>query len=274
MTQTLEKDNVGLESQQEQFEAPSWRRPPGRVIVVLPAYNEETDLGTLLERIDQAMADAGQQYQVIVVDDGSKDRTAEIAREYAQSMPVHLEQHIVNQGLGTTIRDGLKAAAERASDDDIIVAMDADNTHTPTLIRSMTQLVEEGNDVVIASRYQHGSYTRGVPWHRNFLSFGARVLFQVIFPVRGVRDYTCGFRAYRAPVLKEAFARYGDKFVSEQGFQCMVDILLKLRRMNVIFREVPMVLRYDFKGGVSKMRVARTVFRTLSLLVRRRFGGQ
>jgi len=252
---------------------PGWRKPPGKVIVVLPAFNEEENLAPLLERIDQAMVDENLAYQVIVVDDGSKDRTAEIAQEHAKFMPILVHRHEVNQGLGATIRDGLRIAAENCGERDIIVAMDADNTHTPRLIRAMTRLVEEGNDVVIASRYQRGAYVRGVPFHRQLLSYGARVLFQIFFPIHGVRDYTCGFRAYRAPVLREAFQKYGNEFISEDGFQCMVDILLKLRSMDVIFRECPLILRYDFKGGASKMRVLRTSWRTITLLIKRRLGG-
>ena len=96
---------------------------------------------------------------------------------------------------------------------------------------------------------------------------------RIVFPTRGVKDFTCGYRAYRAPVVKEALARYGPTFLDQDGFQCMVDILLKLRRMPLIFGEVPFILRYDQKRGGSKMKVARTVGATLSLLVKRRFGG-
>jgi dolichol-phosphate mannosyltransferase len=249
-----------------------WRKEPTRVHVVLPAYNEEENLPGLLERIDQAMADEEIRYEVIVVDDGSSDRTALIAEEHMKFMPVAVYRHPANQGLGGTIREGLRIAAGRCGDEDIVIAMDADNTHTPGLIRSMTRLVKEGNDVVIASRYQRGAYIRGLAWHRIVLSFCARVLFQMVFPIHGVRDYTSGFRAYRGTVLKEAFAKYGDQFVSEGGFQCMVDILLKLRKMDAIICEVPLILRYDLKGGKSKMDVPHTVWRTLHLIVRRRLG--
>jgi dolichol-phosphate mannosyltransferase len=98
------------------------------------------------------------------------------------------------------------------------------------------------------------------------------MLFRIVFPIRGVKDYTCGYRAYRPLLLKAAFDRWGDGFVSEAGFQCMVDILLKLHKMGTICREVPLVLRYDLKGGVSKMRVGSTILRTLGLMFRRRFG--
>ncbi|MHC4180076.1 MAG: glycosyltransferase family 2 protein [Planctomycetota bacterium] len=240
--------------------------------MVLPAYNEEESLGPLLRRIDQAMFEDGVDYEVILMDDGSADRTVAIAEEYAQYMPVRCYRHEVNQGLGATIRDGLEIAVSRAGERDIIVAMDADNSHTPGLIRSMVRLVLEGNDVVIASRYQRGSYVRGVPFHRQLLSFGARLIFQIAFPIKGVRDYTCGYRAYRSEVLRRAFSRFGREFVSQTGFQCMVDILLKLRAMDAIFREVPLILRYDLKGGASKMKVVSTIIGTLKLLLSRRFG--
>jgi dolichol-phosphate mannosyltransferase len=251
---------------------PPWSSQSSKVYIVLPAYNEEENIGPLLQRIDEAMREERLDYQVIMVDDGSRDRTIEVTRDYAQYMPIRVEQHKANRGLGATIRDGLQTASAVCGDQDIVVVMDADNTHTPGLIRSMVRLIKEGNDVVIASRYQPGSYIRGVPFYRNVLSLGARLLFRVVFPIRGVRDYTCGYRAYRGAVLRDAFMKYGDGFIGEEGFQCMVDILLKLRSMDVIFREVPLILRYDLKGGASKMKVLRTIHRTLSLMLRRRFG--
>lgn len=240
--------------------------------MVLPAYNEEANLGTLLERIDQAMFENGQDYQAIVVDDGSTDGTAGVAEGYARHMPVVVKRHEANQGLGATIRDGLLAAAGLCGDEDIVVAMDADNTHTPGLIQAIVQRIKEGSDVVIASRYRPGSYVRGVPLHRRALSYAASLLMRALFPTRGVRDYTCGYRGYRGRVLKDAAARMGEGLVSEGGFQCMVDILLKLRTMGVIFGEVPLILRYDLKGGASKLRIGSTIVRTLRLALRRRFG--
>jgi dolichol-phosphate mannosyltransferase len=67
-------------------------------------------------------------------------------------------------------------------------------------------------------------------------------------------------------------ARYGASFVDQDGFPCMVDMLLKLRGMPLIFGEVPLILRYDLKQGASKMPLARTAVQTLGLLVRRRIG--
>ena len=244
-----------------------------KVFVVLPVYNEEARIGSLLDHIDDAMDDASIPYQVILVDDGSRDSTGSIIEKRAEQMPITLMRHEVNRGLGATIRDGLFAAAEASCDADIIITMDADDTHAPGLILRMVRMISEGHDVVIASRYREGSRCVGVPFHRLLLSHGASWLFRAVFPIQGVRDYTCGYRAYRARVVKDAFARYGEEFLDQGGFQCMVDILLKLRRMHIIFGEVPFILRYDYKEGGSKMNVTRTVRDTLGLMWKRRLGG-
>mgnify|MGYP001168651835 CR=1 FL=1 len=124
----------------------------------------------------------------------------------------------------------------------------------------------------MASRYRAGSRTVGVPVSRRLLSYGGSLLFRALFPIRGVRDYTCGYRAYRASVLRQAVGQYGPRFMDQDGFQSTVDILLKLRAMNLLFGEVPFLLRYDVKEGGTKMNIPRTVRNTLRLIVRRRFG--
>jgi dolichol-phosphate mannosyltransferase len=245
-----------------------------KVIVVLPAYNEEKGIGSLLERISEALNDEQLAFEVLVVDDGSQDRTLQIVEEYGTELPVKVSRHAVNQGLGATIRDGLSLASRGASPNDVVITMDADETHTPGLIVRMVRMIREGHDVVIASRYCPGARVFGVSRFRRFLSYGGSMLFRVAFPTSGVRDFTCGYRAYRGGVLRKALATYGDRFVDSDGFQCMVDILLKLRSMDVIFGEVPLLLRYDLKQGKSKMRIAKTVRDSIMLLVKRRFGSQ
>ncbi|TMQ47295.1 MAG: glycosyltransferase family 2 protein [Candidatus Eisenbacteria bacterium] len=248
-------------------------REKRKAYVVLPVYNEEARIGNLLHRLDEAMEDADIPFQVVLVDDGSRDATGQIVQAHVSQMPILLIRHEVNRGLGATIRDGLVAAADAAGDRDIIITMDSDDTHAPGLILRMVRMISEGHDVVIASRYREGSRAVGVPLLRRVMSTGASWLFRTVFPIHGVRDYTCGYRAYRAQVLKDAIARYGDQFFDQDGFQCMVDILLKLSRMHLIFGEVPFILRYDYKEGSSKMNVGKTVRDTLGLMWKRRLGG-
>lgn len=245
----------------------------GKVFVVLPAYNEEGGLPDLLHAIEQVFAINGRDYHIIVVDDCSTDATAEIAREAAAELPLTLVQHRVNQNLPGALRTGFQTAIKFAEDNDIIITMDGDNTHPPAIMNLLLQKIAEGYDVMIASRFQPGSRVCGVPSTRVLTAFGARMLFKVIMPIPAVRDYTCGYRAYRANVLRDSMEYYGDQWVSEKGFSCMVDVLLKMRRFKYVMGEVPMLLRYDQKEGGSKMKVLQTITQTLTLLLRRRFGG-
>ena len=243
------------------------------VIVILPAYNEEKALPLLLGRVQDSMKENGLDYRVIVVNDGSSDGTARVVDELSASMPVTRIDHERNRGLGEAVRTGLLRAVAEAESRDIVITMDSDNTHTPGLIAGMVRGIREGNDVVIASRFRSGARIMGVPLYRRVLSRGGSWLFRLLFPTRGVRDFTSGYRAYDAALLKQAFQVYGDEFVAESGFSCMVDILLKLRALDAIMCELPLILRYDFKYGISKMMVVSTIADTLRLAFSRRLRG-
>ncbi len=239
------------------------------IAIVLPAYNEEQDLPKLLARIEETLSNQSFRYQVIVVDDGSKDRTAAIAREAAQRMPLRLIQHEVNRGLGMAIQTGLAAAAESA---DAVITMDSDNSHDPANVPAMIRLLEqEKAQLVIASRFQKGSVVRGVPLYRQALSIGCFLLMKTVVPFANVRDYSAGFRAYHSSILQRMILAYGrDKLVEESGFVCMLEVLLKLRAIGATAAEVPYTLRYDLKAGASKLRILRTLRRYLAVVNRYR----
>lgn len=244
-----------------------------RIWVVLPAYNEAANIGDLFRGLRELIEDAYRlDLRVLVVDDGSTDGTAEVAEREAGSLQVTVLRNPKNQGLAETFMRGMTEAAERAAPGDVVVCMDADNSHIPGQIMRMVREIREGRDVVIASRFRPGSVVRGVPWTRRMLSRGMSVLFRVIQPVEGVRDYSCGYRAYRAGFLKDALSVRSDQLFRVDGFACMVGMLLHLARHGAVFGEVPLVLRYDQKQGASKMRVMQTIRRTLLVLARERLG--
>ncbi len=242
------------------------------IIVVLPAYNEAECIGALLDSFCLALEEEGKPCRFIIVDDGSSDSTFEIVKNYSKKLNIDLIEHSHNKGLAEAMKTGLIRAVNTSTDRDVIITMDADNSHLPGLMFRMERLLREGSDVIIASRYQDGARVRGLSSVRQMLSYCASLLFRLILPIPGVRDYTCGYRAYRAQLIKSAFRDYGDQFISEPGFSCMVDIILKLRKYDPIFTEVPLILRYDQKLSSSKMDVKRTILQTLRLLVKRRLG--
>ncbi len=241
--------------------------------VVLPAYNEAACIETLLRRIGKALASerarrsfgehGSLDWEIVVVDDGSSDQTAAIARVVGRTLPVRLVEHGVNKGLGAAMRTGLRAAA----DSTVVVTMDADNTHDPDLIPDMITKLLQGADVVIASRFEPGGAEVGVPPHRKFISHAASGIMQLMARVEGARDYSCGYRAYRGELLRRLIEAYGpDTFITENGFACMVELLLRAATLGARVSEVPLVLRYDLKEGASKMKVARTTRRYASVI--------
>jgi dolichol-phosphate mannosyltransferase len=239
--------------------------------IFLPAYNEERDIRTLLLRIRDAMQGIGLDYKVIVVNDGSIDGTAQAVLSCQALMPVELVNHEKNKGLGQAMLTGLTHAEKIINDQDVLVTMDADNTHDPRLIQAMDAKIRAGADLVIASRYQSGGEEIGLSRLRSFLSRGASSLLSLFFPIPGAKDYTCGYRAYQGEIIRRAFHRFGEKLVEERGFTCMAEILIKMRLIHARVAEVPLVLRYDLKSGQSKMKVIRTILRYFVLISRNLF---
>lgn len=240
----------------------------GGAHVVLPAYNEEASLAPLLRRL--AAVARTERLIVWVVDDGSSDRTIEVAERGAPGLEVKIVRHPVNLGLGQAVQSGLRAVLEAAAPADFVVVMDADDTHDPALIPRLHEAMDAGADVAICSRFIDGGDDRTAPLFRRMLSRGAAVLFRRALRLDGVRDFTSGFRAYRVSLLQRAVGHWGERMVEEQGFACMVELLLKLRHCRPAITEVPLVLQYDRKQGASKLHLRRTVVQYVKLLVRDR----
>lgn len=240
--------------------------------LALPAYNEERSLPALLERcvpVARALAAEGHAFRILVVDDGSQDGTIAAAQSFQGRLELEVIPHVVNQGLGAALRTCLTQGLARAGEGDVIATMDADNTHDPALLPAMWRQLEAAPaDVVIASRYVRGGEEVGLSALRRVLSRGASFLLTAVTPVRGARDYTCGFRVYRAATLRRAAAAWGDKLVQEAGFTCMAEVLLKLGRGGARVAEHPLILRYDLKEGASKMKVMRTISRYFAMAAR------
>ena len=239
------------------------------ILVGLPAYNESEAILTLLSRINKTFHIYNINGAIVVINDGSSDNTLELVKSYNSDFPLEVVDVQPNQGLANAMRVCLNFAANKLDDDDILVTMDADDTHNPFLLMPMISKVFEGNDIVIASRYRYGSHIVGLSPFRKFLSSGVSLLFTLFNNVRGVKDYTCGFRAYKINFLKQLHQLHGDKLIEQEGFGCMAEILIKSKKLNPIITEVPMVLRYDQKLGASKMNIFKTIKQTLKLIIQK-----
>jgi dolichol-phosphate mannosyltransferase len=239
---------------------------PYNVHVILPAYNEEDSLPNLLNRLSSV--EQRDRLIVWVVDDGSTDRTASIAQNSMGSLDIRLLSHKVNLGLGQALQTGISNVLEAASLEDVVIVMDADDTHDTQIIGSMLEKISEGADIVLASRFVKGGCDGTAPPLRRVLSRGAAMVFNTLLPLDGIKDFTSGFRAYKASLLKESVDHWGKRLIEERGFACMVELLLKLRYWEPKIQEVPLVLRYDRKQSQSKLKLWRTLGQYLKLAIR------
>ena len=213
-----------------------------RTVVVLPTYNEAENIVGFLRAVRQAVPEA----DVLVVDDNSPDGTAGLAEETASELGrIKVLHRAGKQGLGAAYRHGFTTAFDEGYE--AIVSMDSDFSHDPAAIPTMLQLVTDGADAVVGSRYVPGGSTVDWPLHRRLLSkWGNRYTAAVLrLPVR---DCTSGFRAYRADALRAI----DPASTTAEGYAFLTELVRKLIAAGSTIVETPIVFR-DRQFGTSKM---------------------
>lgn len=239
-----------------------------KVIIGLPAYNEGKVLPILLLKLESLQAKLDERLHIIIVDDGSTDDTTAILRDYVALNPeMRVLTHTCNRGLGEAMNTLFDHVVSTYGLDDILVTLDADNTHNPLTIPDLVEkLRHEQLDMVVASRFVEGGQELGLAWHRKLFSRGARWFFKLFFPIDHVNDYSSGFRCYRIGFLLKAMTYYDGQLVTSSGFECMAEIIARFSRMGVRAGEVPLILEYHLKESKSKMNIGRTVIGYFKLL--------
>ena len=212
------------------------------VTVVIPTYNEAGNIATVCARVRAALPEA----TVLVVDDGSPDGTAAIARQAGVELGgVDVLERPAKAGLGTAYRAGFAHALDGGAD--VCVQMDADLSHDPDSLPALVANVELGADLAIGSRYVPGGRTVDWPWARRTLSrWGNRYAAGLLG--LAVNDATAGFRAYSA----EALRRMDYATVRAEGYGFQVEMTHRLVRVGGRIVEFPITFR-DRTIGESKL---------------------
>ena len=215
--------------------------PLGRVLVVVPTYDERDNLRPIAERLFAAVPAA----DLLVVDDGSPDGTGEVADELAAEDPrVHVLHRTAKSGLGAAYTAGFAWAREHGYD--VVVEMDADGSHPPEqLPRLLTALADA--DLVLGSRWVPGGEVVNWPVTRELLSRGGNAYTRRALGLP-LRDATGGFRAYRRCVLD---ALPLDQ-VASQGYCFQVDLAWRTWQAGFRVVEVPITFVERVRGE-SKM---------------------
>jgi dolichol-phosphate mannosyltransferase len=239
------------------------------IYFLAPFYNEEEFLTKFIKDLDQTAKKLFKnKYKIILVNDGSLDDSLKIIKDFKNNSHLKVISYKPNRGVDHAFKTGFKEIFKTAKKDDLIVTLESDNTGDLKILSGMIKKLNNGADIVLASCHAKGGGVYGTGFLRQLTSKIANLLMYIIFPIKGVKDYTSGYRSYRVEIIKQAREFYKGDFISEKGFTCMVDILLKLRRFDPLCTEVPMILRYDQKIGKSKMNVPLTIAQSLNLIGR------
>jgi dolichol-phosphate mannosyltransferase len=214
----------------------------GRVLVIVPTYNERDNLPLIVERLRAAMPDA----HLLIADDASPDGTGDVADALAAADDhVHVLHRPGKQGLGAAYLAGFRWGLDEGYN--VLVEMDADGSHQPEELPKLLEALAQGADLAIGSRYVPGGKVVNWPASRELLSRGANVYTRIMLGLP-VRDATAGFRAYRAATL--------DKLdlsdVESEGYCFQVDLTLRTARHGLRVVEVPITF-VERAVGTSKM---------------------
>jgi len=213
-------------------------------LVIIPTYNEKENVVNMLETV----MSLDYPFDVLIVDDGSPDGTAQLVKDTAENFPgrIHILEREGKQGLGTAYIAGFRWALEREYQ--IIFEMDCDFSHNPQdLVRLRVPCAEGGAGVTVGSRYVKGGGVVNWPFIRRFISRGASIYVNLILWL-GVQDPTAGFVAYRREVL-QAMDLDNIQFI---GYAFQIEMKYKAKRLGYKIAEVPIQF-CDRVLGTSKM---------------------
>lgn len=238
--------------------------------VIIPAYNEGPNLGVVLHDLQQLSATLP--LGIVVVNDGSRDNTLEVAESFRDKLDLEIVTHPVNLGVPMTFYDGLVAAAKKAQPGDCIFIMEGDGTSDLKCMPEMARRVYAGDDVVVASRYIRGGGYLNFPWQRTAGSWVVNQVLSVFFHVRGITDYTIFYRAYRAAPVQQALQHFGSNYVTTKSFAANLEVLLRVLPYSKRFSEVPLLYDYGLKKSKSKMNVFKTLREYQGLILKRLMG--
>lgn len=213
----------------------------GRVLVVLPTYNEVDNLEWIVGLLHAEVPEV----DVLVVDDGSPDGTGELAdRLAAAGDRVHVLHRRSKQGLGAAYLAGFRLALDRGYD--VVAEMDADGSHQPAQLPDLLAALR-GADLVIGSRWIPGGSVVNWPWRRRALSVAGNAYTRLLLGIP-VRDATAGFRVFRRATLE----RLDLSGVRSQGYVFQADLAFRTLRAGLRVVEVPIEFVERVRGA-SKM---------------------
>lgn len=237
------------------------------LFIVVPVFNEAPNLKRLMTSFRQLVAEFGEHHrlQFILVNDGSTDGTETVAGQLADGLHLVLLSHPTNMGPGYAFGTAFEYVAPRLGAGDWVVTMEGDNTSQHELLRQMLIRTQEGYQVVLASPYMYGGGIMQTTAWRIFLSHIANTFVKEFLGIHGILTMSSFYRLHRGEVIKKLQMLYGSRIIERQGYESMIEMLLKMLYLQTKISEVPMLLDTSRRIGKSKMKILKTVVGYLGL---------
>ncbi len=214
--------------------------PQPLLSIIIPAYNEETRLPETLRQIFDFLQTQSYPAEVIVVENGSQDRTYEVASEFTRQYPQLKVIHETGKGKGLAIRRGMLAATGQyrfMCDADLSMPIAEVNRFLPPQLDNF--------DVAIASREASGAIRYNEPGYRHWGGRGVNLLIRLL-AIPGLRDTQCGFKMFRADVAEDLF-RY--QTIMNWSFDIEILFIARMRKYQI--RELPIPWYFNAETKLS-----------------------
>jgi dolichol-phosphate mannosyltransferase len=211
--------------------------------LVIPTYREHDNITSLVEQVHSALS--GIDYEILFVDDNSRDCSAELVQTLSHQYPVRMLVRTDKRGLASAVVDGIGYAGS-----DIVCVMDADLQHPPEMVPALFEAIRGGADIAIASRYVPGGGCEGWGLLRKVISRGAIFIAHLLLPtIRTVKDPMSGFFMLRREVV-------AGRYLKPTGYKILLELLIEGRYEKAV--EVPFSFRLRHKGA-SKLNARQQV---------------
>ena len=221
------------------------------IYVCIPSHDEAATVGLLLWKIRQVFAGFPREYQMLVLDDGSSDATAEILEPYTRVLPLTVVRHDRRRGYAASVQTLFRTALELTDRPkrDAAILMHADFTHNPQVIPDLVRRIESGADLVVAEGRLEGEPSRS---HRMLRRFAPQLLRGVV-AVPGVQDLVSGFAIVRLVALRNAMRSHRDGFLTTEGWAANAELYWRTGRYARRVESVPSVERHDLRQRASRI---------------------
>ncbi len=237
--------------------------PKMRVYFLIPIYNEALNIPQLYDELSCALPNDDCYF--VFSDDGSADNSKALLQQHFKDLPHVVLGDGANRGPGYAFNLGFDwILAQDYTDTDIIVTLEADGTSDIRLLQEMISINRLGYDMVLASVYAQGGGFEHTTFLRKLISAVANLLYRFIFGIK-VQTLSSFYRVYSIGLLAKIKSKYGS-IISETGFICMLEVLIKAVDTKARMIEVPMVLASSKRKGASKLKIFKTTMQYFRFL--------